>query len=240
MRIDHVAFSEAGNPMPGEQSRAVSAVQGLQAVRVESVATGDGLYPQGTRMVTWMVDLAIGVDDGPGTLFVDAVDIPAATGAGFDRAVAIMDLMARSLVADVGDEPQVDQVVARYEGGGAPFTVAAAGAAANTATCLRLLDVDGAIACVQAVAASGDVALAGLDGPGGPITVGIASPDVFSVELTAGGQTLRFLPVPYPGRDSQGLAVPLAVGEIDAVTLRSIDGAVLARLDGRQAQRPVG
>lgn len=233
--VDRVPFSEASGPVQGEQSRATTTVDGLQAVRVESESTGEGLYPAGTAAVTWMVDLAIGPDDGPGTLFLNAVDV--LDDVDFEQAVATMDRMARTLEIGVGDTPENDQVIARYEGGGTPATVAAAPSASAPATCLRLLELDG-IACVEAVEAAAGVALTGLDGPAGSFTVGITGPDVFAVDLDGGGENVTFLPVPYPGRDSRAFAVPVDVGQLESVTLRSIDGTVLAEVGPKEAQRP--
>lgn len=233
--VDAVPFDEVSASVEGERARAVTTVDGLQAVRVESESTEEGLHPAGTSTLTWMIDLAIGRDDGTGTLFLNAVDVH--DDVDFERAVTTMDRMARTLDIEVGDPPENDQIVARYEGGGTPVTVAAAPSASAPATCLRSFTVDG-IACVEAVDAADGIALTGLDGPAGSLTVGIAGPDVFAVELDSGEESLTFLPVPYPGRDSRALAVPIDVGQLESVTLHSIDGTVLAEVSPEEAQRP--
>jgi hypothetical protein len=234
--VDPVAFGDVSAPGPGEQARALSVVDGFPAVRVTTEATGEGLYPRGTTSVTWMVDLAIGTDDGAGTLFVDAVN--PANREDFDRIVTTLDAMVRGI--DVGRAPEddTDGVVARYQGGGAPFTVAAVGAASTPATCFRFVDADG-IACVEGISAPDGVALTGLEGAaGGSVTVGIVGPDVFFLDLEAGDRTLTYVPVPYPGRDSRGFAVPLPVERLGSVTARAIDGTVLAEVDGQDVRRP--
>jgi hypothetical protein len=135
--VDPVPFDEVSQPVPGEQSRAVSTVDGLQAVRVESQSTGEGVYPAGTATVTWLVDLSVGVDDEPATLFVNAVDVR--DDVDFDRAVTTMDRMVRSLELTAGDAVDGETVVARYEGGGAPFTVAVAPSPARASPVSRPL-----------------------------------------------------------------------------------------------------
>lgn len=235
--VDQVRFSEVSQSIGGEQSRAVSTVDGFQAVRVESQSAGDGLYPAGTAAVTWMVDLSVGVDDEPATLFLNAVDI--VDDVDFDRAVTTMDRMIRSLELLAVDGADSQNVVARYEGGGTPFTVAVAAAVTQPTSCLRLVDADG-IACVEAVDGAGDVALTGLDGPAGPITVGITSADVFAIELSTSERTMTFLPVTYPARDSLAFALPVDAAALESVTLRAIDGTVIAQPDPAAARRPAG
>lgn len=238
--VDPVPFKEASQSIEGEQSRAVSTVDGLQAVRAGSRSTGEGLYPAGTASVTWMVDLSVGMDDEPATLSVNAVNaVNILDDVDFDRAVTTMDRMVRSLDLTADDAVDVDNVVARYEGGGAPFTVAVAAAATQPATCLRLVDGDG-IACVEAVDSNGDVALTRLDGPAGPITVGITSPDVFAIELSTSERTMTFLPVTYPARNSLAFALPVEPADLDSVILRAVDGTVIAQPDPAAARRPAG
>ncbi len=236
--VDQVAFGDVSTPDERETARASTTVDGLQAVRVRATTSGQGLYPAGADVVRWMVDLSTGTDDGAGTLFLDAIDVR--DDVDFARAVVVLDAMARSLDVTAGDQPQTEQVVARFEGGGTPFTVAAAPAASNPSTCLRLVDADGAIACVEAVDAPAAVAVTGLDAPAGPITVGIAGPDVWAVDIETDQVTLTYLPVPYPARDSLAFAVPVAPDDITAITLRSIDGTVLAEVPPADARRPAG
>lgn len=217
--VDAVPYPRAASPSEGEIDRAVTAIAGLQAVRVRAEADGDGLRPDGTEIVRWLVDLGIGADDGAGTLVLDAVD-STATGVRFARVVDVADAMARSLEPRIRDEPAEETVVARYEGGGAPFTIAAAPAATRPSTCLRLVDADG-IACVQGVDATG-VALTALETPAGPVTAGIAGPEIDRVELRAGDPAWAYLPVPYPGWDSRAFAVPLDPEGLTSVRL--LDG----------------
>jgi hypothetical protein len=40
-----------------------------------------------------------------------------------------------------------------------------------------------------------------------------------------------FLPVTYPGRDSLAFALPIDAAELESVTLRAVDGTVIAQPD---------
>ncbi|MBX3284481.1 MAG: hypothetical protein KF703_03980 [Actinobacteria bacterium] len=233
--VDSAPFHVASRPGQGERNRAATVVDGLQAVRVDQVASGAGLHPAGTRHVSWLVDLAIGVDDGPGTLVVDVVDVDGAPD--FSDRVVALDAMARSLDIEAGDAPESDHVVARQEGGGAPLTVVAAPSASQPSSCLRLLE-DDAIACVEAVDADDGVALTELEGPAGPVIVGIAGADAFALDLDLGDRTASVLPVPYAGRPSRGFALPGGVDTLESVTVRAIDGSTLASHPVGDVRRP--
>lgn len=236
--VDRVPFTEVAVPSEDETARATTSVDGLQAVRVTSTSSGAGLRPAGTEIVRWIVDLSIGPDDDARTLFVDAVDVD--DEVDFDRAVVVLDAMARSLDIRAGDEPESDTVVARFEGGGAPVTVAAAPSASTPASCLRLLDVDRAIACVEAVDSPDGASVTQLEGPTGPLLVGISGSDVWAVDTVVDDVVQTHLPVPYPARDSRGFAFPFGPDAVDALTLRAIDGTVLAEVTIDEATRPAG
>src|SRR4051812_48385042 len=74
-------------PVPDEVARTELEVGGRPAVRSEQVTTL-GLYPEGTRITTWALDL-----DGR-TLVADAVELP---GGDHERAVAVLDAMVGTL-----------------------------------------------------------------------------------------------------------------------------------------------
>ena len=241
--VDPVPFSEVSAPSAEERDRAVTTVDGLQAVRVEAVASGEGLYPAGTETVRWLVDLSVGADDAePGTLFIDAVDVQ--DDVDFADAILVLDAMARSIdVASVVADPTV---IARYEGGGAPFAVTATPAATQDSTCFAFTERDAEPVCVDDLAGTEPdddaVAIAALDGPGVDAIVGVTRPGVWSVTVsrTSGGESFTFLPVPYRGRDTRAFALPLPLEEIGTITLRSIDGETLAEVGSEQARQPAG
>ncbi|MFP5320272.1 MAG: hypothetical protein ACLGIC_00335 [Acidimicrobiia bacterium] len=87
--IDPVPFDQVSEPTDGDQARREATVDGRPAVRIETVVQ-EGLYPQGTEGVRWLVDLE---DDR--TLFLDAYDLGLVDD--FDRAVEVLDAMAQSV-----------------------------------------------------------------------------------------------------------------------------------------------
>lgn len=80
-------LAEVAGPVPDEVGRAELVVGGREAVRIEQVTTL-GLYPEGTRITTWAVDL------GGRTLLADAVELPRVD---HDSAVAALDAMVEGL-----------------------------------------------------------------------------------------------------------------------------------------------
>jgi hypothetical protein len=80
-------LAEVAVPMPDEVARTEVQVGGRPAVRTEQVTTL-GLYPEGTRITTWALDL------GDRTLLADAVELP---GGDHERAVAVLDQMVGGL-----------------------------------------------------------------------------------------------------------------------------------------------
>lgn len=237
--VDPVPFDQVVAPTGEERSRATTTIDGRRAVRIETVTSGEGLYPEGIDAVRWVVDLSAGPEDEPRTLFVDAYDL--FDDVDFDRATRVLDAMARSVDIEGRQPVDGEQVVARYAGGGIPVTIAAAGAASTPATCLRIVepeDVDPGIACVEAVEEADGIALTSLTGPSGPLTAGIVGPDVWAVTMEASGEQVSFLPVPYPARDSLAFAFPIDPAEITAISLRADDGTVLAEPNVSDARRP--
>jgi hypothetical protein len=92
--FDRIAFSE----VPRVTDRTETRVDGRRAVRIERVSTGEGLYSQGVRTTSYVVDLEQG-DDGPRTLVVDTVGLPQ-----FDyaRNVRVLDRMIETVEISSG------------------------------------------------------------------------------------------------------------------------------------------
>jgi hypothetical protein len=76
-----------------EEARRVVDVAGRPGLRVEEV-TGPGFYPAGTPIVTYVVDLDPGAQEGR-VLVADAVGLP---GSDHGRDVEVLDAMMASLV----------------------------------------------------------------------------------------------------------------------------------------------
>ena len=87
LRVVDAPLAEAAVPMPDEVGRTELVVGGREAVRIEQVTTL-GLYPEGTRITTWAVDL------GGRTLLADAVELPRVD---HEHAVAALDAMVEGL-----------------------------------------------------------------------------------------------------------------------------------------------
>ena len=83
---------QVAGPVPDEVARTELEVGGRPAVRTEQVTTL-GLYPEGTHITTWALDL-----DGR-TLVADAVELP---GGDHERAVAVLDEMVQDLEVPAG------------------------------------------------------------------------------------------------------------------------------------------
>lgn len=87
LQVVDAPLAEVAVPMPDEVARTDLEAGGRPAVRTEQVTTL-GLYPEGTRITTWALDL------GGRTLLADAVELP---GGDHDRAVAVLDVMVEGL-----------------------------------------------------------------------------------------------------------------------------------------------
>ena len=87
LQVVDADLAQVAVPVPDEGARAELEVGGRAAVRTEQVTTV-GLYPAGTRITTWALDL-----DGR-TLVADAVELP---GGDHARAVAVLEEMVRTL-----------------------------------------------------------------------------------------------------------------------------------------------
>jgi hypothetical protein len=92
LQVVDAALAQVAVPAPDEVARTELEVAGRAAVRTEQVTTV-GLYPEGTRITTWALDL-----DGR-TLVADAVELP---GGDHERAVAVLDEMVQTLEPTVG------------------------------------------------------------------------------------------------------------------------------------------
>lgn len=90
--IDPVPYDQVSEPSEADRSREETTVDDRAAVRIETVVQ-EGLYPEGTEGVRWLVDA--GSDR---TLFLDVYDLGHVDD--FDRAVEVLDLMAETVRID--------------------------------------------------------------------------------------------------------------------------------------------
>lgn len=211
---ENVAFSD----LPVEQGaeRALTVVDGFQAVRVEGIYDGEGLYPAGTRFTSYRIDLAPGVDDGAGTLLADVIDVG---DIDYDEAQRTLDLMIRTLV--IGIEADTEPAaVGVFEGGGTPVTVLAS---LEDQVCFSPASdtIDGGDRpCVD----PREVQARGLGAPS-DVTVGTAPGDVFRIEAVLAGSTISALPVPVQlGAGAYAWALPVPLDRIEQLRWYDIDG----------------
>lgn len=137
VRVTDVPFAQAAEPEEGtrDEVRYVGARSGYQAVRIRAVGTGEGIRPEGQPVLTYLVDLDPGTDEGGATLVASARP---SSGADFDLAAEALDRMFDTFRVVPPDGGQADlergepAVITRVEGGGTPFTVTYDG------SCLRL------------------------------------------------------------------------------------------------------
>jgi hypothetical protein len=196
---DPVEFRIAVAPTESrdELSRAVSTVDGRQAVRIVSTVQ-EGLYPVGTEVTSYFVELEP-VDDAPRTLVATTADIGAYD---YERNVTLLDEMAHTIRLD---SPGPNNLIASYRGGGAPFDVFAGADGAET--CLTV-DPGEATTCLAAPAGNrvnADVI--------GDALVGLAGPDVFQIQVENG---VSFLPVDTDSGTS-AWAVPFDGSEFEVL-----------------------
>ncbi|WP_448619944.1 hypothetical protein [Geodermatophilus sp. URMC 65] len=92
LQVVDAPLAQVAVPMPDEVARTEPEVGGRPAVRTEQVTTV-GLYPEGTRITTWALDL-----DGR-TLVADTVELP---GGDHERAVAVLYGMVQTLEPTAG------------------------------------------------------------------------------------------------------------------------------------------
>lgn len=218
VRIEPVPFAQLAAPDPGRGGeRAVTAIDGLQAVRLAYQSEGGGLWPAGTPITQYLVDLSAGTGSGPGTLVLDTVGIP-----GFDHPTnqVVLDRMAQTLRISRGDVATDASVIARYGGGGGGFSVI--GEAMDGRVCLRLpLDKEGPCADVPALHGLAVLQLVDLQ----PLVGGVAGEEVFRVTAErADGTTSSFLPAPVPGTTARAFAFDFGLQEVTSFSLFDVTG----------------
>ena len=100
--------------------RWIGARSGFQAVRIRGGAAGQALRPEGEAVQLVLVDLDAGTDEQGGTLVMSANP---SEGASFELAAEALDRIAQTVRITPNATDATPIVVARAEGGGAPFSV---------------------------------------------------------------------------------------------------------------------
>lgn len=221
--VDDVPFNEVAAPEAGED-HATTVVDGHQAVRTEGPA-GE-FYGDHTQRAAYAIDLALGVDDGPGTLFVDVVDVD---DVAYDDAVSVLDRMVKTIDLDVEDQSETD-VVVRYEGA-APWTARLGERGGDPCVTAPATD-EGTTECFTTASANA-LRFADFSGDLFSAMGGVTGDAVFRVDITTDSGQLSYLPV-TPGAGEQdspdgirGWAVPIPLDSVEQITWSDIDGEQL-------------
>lgn len=236
--VDAVPFNEVAAPETDED-HAVTVVDGHQAVRTEGPA-GE-LYGADTQRTAYAVDLALGVDDGPGTLFLDVVDLD---DVPYDDAVTVLDRMVKTIDLDVEDQSE-DDVVARYEGA-APWTARLGQQSGEPCVTAPATD-EGTTECFTTASADA-LRFADYSGDLFSAVGGVTGDAVFRVDLRTDSGSFSYLPV-TPGAGAEGSpdgirgwAAPIPLDSVEQISWSDIDGEQLgARIvDEEDDLEPIG
>lgn len=227
--IDPVPFSRASRPrVATDGDRAITTVDGRQAVRLSYATSGEGLYPGGTPVTSYLVDVGRG-DGAERTLFVDTVGLP---GFDYETNVAVLDRMATTLRVTDPAVTTAPDVIATHRGGGGGFDVTAE--TAGDEVCLRI-PPGGEPVCTEAPG-SDRVHTVRLQDLQRGVPAGVTGSDVWRVDLvTVDGDEHSYLPAPVPGSDAGAYAFAATVGGPRRITLHGIDGGVLRTVEPGEA-----
>lgn len=222
--VDNVAYSDvAGGDSTFEGTTASTTIDGHQALRRSGEYNGNGLYDAGTPVTSYLIDLALGVDDGPGTMFVNVIGVG---DFDHDALVPVLDAMAATIEIDLTTTDA--SVIARFEGGGAPFSVSAQPGSGPNDVCLGLVGRQ-ARGCVDVTASPAQPGLRVVLLQDGTISAlaGTAPDDVFLVEARSSGGDSLFSYLPVPVAESDGIsawAMPLSTDDVAELVLRDRAG----------------
>lgn len=219
--VERVPFATAARPREGrDAARAVTAADGRQAVRLSYRTTGEGLYPEGTPITSYMVD--IGSEGGePATLVLNTLGTPPFD---YETNTVVLDRMFQTL--DITDESVATDrsVIAAYRGGGGGFTVSAE--ATGERICL-VIPPDGEPVCTDPPALE-QVHTISLRDLAATVHAGVTGAEVWRVELlTPSGESHSYLPAPVPGTDFGAYAFPDTVGDFERLVLYDVTGEQL-------------
>ncbi|TYP88460.1 AMIN-like domain-containing (lipo)protein [Blastococcus xanthinilyticus] len=92
--VESIPFEAVVAPGAAEElSREETVVDGRTAVRIERVSAGEGLWPEGVRSTSYVVDLG-GGEEGPRTLVVNTIDL---REFDYSASVEVLDRMVQTL-----------------------------------------------------------------------------------------------------------------------------------------------
>lgn len=206
-----------------DAERAATAVDGLQAVRLEYESDGESFWPEGTPIVLYAVDLSAREGGEQRTLFLDTVGV---AGFDYEQNRIVLDRVARSLEITLDEVPTDPTIVARYDGASG-FSVE--GEARNGEACLRI-PPDGERICTDVPAADQvhTIQLTDLE----PTLAGIAGREVFRVTAERReGPPSTVLPAPIPRTGVSGFAFTFGLDELVRLVLYDLAGNELRTIE---------
>ena len=217
--IDPVPFSEVAAPDPERDAdRAVTAIDGRQAVRLEFEVSDTGLWPAGTPITMYAIDVTPESGE-PATMFVDTVGLST-----FDYATnqIVLDRMARTIDLEIPGVEDDSSVVAAYRGGGGGFSVVAE---FGDEVCLRI-PPDGEPICTEPPADDQlhTIQLTDLE----PVLAGVTGEDVFAVNgILRDGDTTTVLPAPIDDSGLGAFSFVQSLSDFESFVLLDVTGAEL-------------
>lgn len=225
--VDPVQYADAVSPEATagttDGDRAVTAVQGRQAVRLSYEADGDGFYPEGTPITLYAIDVA-GSNGEPATLFFDTVGT---APFDYDANVETLDRMMRTLELSMAGVETTPDTVATYLGGGGGFSVVAEHD--DGQTCLRI-PPNGEPVCTEDPA-SDQVHTIALQDLREQLLAGVTGAEVWRVDAIRLDETVQsHLAVPVPGSDLGGFAFTFGLDELETLVLLDIEGDEVRRV----------
>lgn len=214
--VDPVPFTEVAAPDDTRDAdRAVTAVDGLHAVRLEYETGSDGPWPEGTPITLYAID--VGTESEERTLLVDTVGL---SGFDYERNQEVLDRMISSLDVDMDGVDDDPDVVARYEGGGGGFSVE--GAVRGEQVCLRI-PPEGEEVCTEVPAPDQlhTVQLENLE----QVLAGVTGDEVHAVTAERrDGTDFTALPAAIGDTDVRGFSFVFGLDEIERFVLTDVRG----------------
>lgn len=222
--VDPVPFAQvAALDQAEDGERAATVIDGLQAVRLEYEVREDALWPAGTPITLYAVDVS--TENEERTLILDTVGL---SQFDYERNQVVLDRMARTLEIDMDGVSGDPGVVADYRGGGGGFSVE--GTVSGSEACLRI-PPEGEEICTELPAPDQlhTIQLEDLE----PVLAGVTGDEVFAVAAERrDGTTSTVLPAPIGDReDVGGFSFTFGLDEIERFVLSDVEGAELRTIE---------
>lgn len=230
--VDPVLFATVSAPLNRrDEVRAVTAVDGRQAVRISYRTAAVGLYPEGTPVTAYFVDMQ--PEGGrPATLIMNTLGLPPFD---YEANTVVLDRMFRTLEITDASVATAPNVIAAYRrGGGGGVSVVAE--ATGEGICLSV-SPDGEEFCAVSPGSHEvqTIVLRSSDGSAdATVHAGVTGAGVWRVDLvTSSGETFSYLPAPVPGSDAGAYAFHGLAGGFERIVLYDVTAKELRTVERR-------